>query len=330
MKRSVGLLASFVLIWFALSCGSQPEYYEDPQMRVVAASEEMGAAGENEPSGSLELISYAPEFIKPNVTIDIMVRPAKDLPDRVVSHRVPEMMNVELVDFPLPELRAPLRITGLKPGKYFVGFSVPVRIITQGDPPSPVTVMEILAWDGSLDDGVRQSKTKGRLSQLRWYQAKVEADKTVLVSALFLSHDDEEMNARLDRAANHSSRYPSQLGPPPQTDLAYGVDPFDLEDLISRTGKVLIPKGFMEKAPDHDLIWFLPFTDTGKVKVMGRLFVKKEDDATTGTASTQPTTQAASQPTTATTTQPATQPKTQPATQPDAEPTTPTTTQPAD
>ena len=235
-------------------------------------------APQGQPSGNLELIVFAPEFLKEHDPPRCLVLPAEGFTGDMANTRIAESLNIQLIDSP-SELPLPTLIEDLAPGDYYVGVRAPVRTVIQGDPPEPVTYIETLAWDGPLDAGIRANRNNTRMYHIRWYLARIEPDQTTLVSALFFPIADD-VNAQLDEAAQ-MKRYPVQLGIPPQTEQAYGVDPTRLEDLLVRSGKVFIPKGFIPNKPDYEAVWFLPETSAGKVKIFARRIVPQSDIPTT-------------------------------------------------
>lgn len=234
--------------------GSQAQTLES-----VAAPKEF-LQTDNNVAGSLEIQFFGPDFISKTDHPKFVIKNSSNF-DRKEA-------DIELANNPLT-YELPVLIKNLTPGEYYIGVRTPPRIYVDPVYKIPTPIVEKLAWDGSIFEGYIVNSKASAMYIQRWYRTIIEIGKISLVTALFF-RPKENINLQLSNSAKHTPKYKVNIKPDKNKDT-FGIDLLMIPELLSRTGKVFIPRDFLldVSVSKFDSIWYLPNVNSGLVKAFG-------------------------------------------------------------
>jgi hypothetical protein len=211
-------------------------------------------------AGSLEIQFFGPDFISKKDHPKIVIKKSSDF-DRKGA-------DVELANNPLT-YELPVLIKNLTPGEYYIGVRTLPRISVDPVYKIPTPIVEELAWDGSIYEAYIVNAQASAMYIQRWYKVVVNPKTKSLITSLFFKPSGD-INSLLSESAKNSSKYVVNLNPEKGKNT-FGIDISIIPELLSRTGKVFIPKDFIEdqSSKEFDSVWYLSDTNSGAVKAFG-------------------------------------------------------------
>ncbi len=220
------------------------------------------AAGPDAPSGNLDILVFAPDFWRAENPPRALLVKAEGLSRQETDK--------ELLSASFAGLEPPVRVTGLRPGKYSVGIRIPLR---RSEGMHPIPKQEMLAWDGVVEDYIKGIDPEAGLSYIFyvfWYNATVQPDRTAIVSALVFL-EDEALNGKLWQCVSEIEPRYQVNGNFTGEELVYGLERDRLDDVLHRAAKAFCPQGFFKSDQSPVGVIYIEQTDSGKVSFFGRL-----------------------------------------------------------